>query len=207
MKETTKNTLQAIANFATTISAMLALLALGWTIYEGNKRESQEQTRDWQKPIVYSIIRNKGGSTFEEIKGSYIQVATQKGLSRDAIQDPELNRILLSLQETHVIALNAGGRYVPTLTSTMQDQAVAGMMKEMEEQTKYRTARSRIISILESDSGKYTIDSLSRKLKEEGLDVNFEIIANLVTDLRSAGLVRKDDKQYLFGTNDIESGK
>lgn len=207
MNDETKSRLQAIANLAASVSAMLAILALGWTIYESNKRDSEEQTRNWQKPIVYSIIRDKGGSTFTEIKNSYIQAATQKGLSQEAIQDSELNRVLLSLMEGHVIALSPTGRYIPTLTSTMQDQAVASMIKEMEEQNKYRTARSRIISILESDSGKYTIDSLNRKLKEEGLDVGFEIVANLVTDLRSAGLVRKDDKQYLYGTNDIEGKK
>src|SRR5258708_9368648 len=134
MKDTTKSTLQAFANLAATVSAILALLALGWTVYESNKRESDEQTRNWQRPIVYSIIRSKGGSTFEEIKSSYLQAATQKGLSRQAIQDPELNRILLSLHEPHVIPLSVTGSYVPTVTSTMQDQVIASMAKEMEEQ-------------------------------------------------------------------------
>ncbi len=89
----------------------------------------------------------------------------------------------------------------------MQDQAIANMMKELEEQRKYREARSRIVSILEAESGSYTIDSLTRKLKEERLDVSFEIVANLITDLRANNLVRKDEKQYLYGTHDIESGK
>ena len=83
MKDATKSMIQAIANFAATGSAILALLALGWTVYESNKRESEEQTRNWQKPIVFSIIRSKGGSSFEEIKGSYIQAAIQRGLRPD----------------------------------------------------------------------------------------------------------------------------
>jgi hypothetical protein len=207
MNDQTKNAIQSIANLATTVSAFLALVALGWTIYESNKRESQEQTRNWQRPIVYSIVRDKGGSTLEEIKGLYIQAATQKGLPREAIQDLELNRILLSLQEAHLIALNTTGRYVPTVTSTMQDQVISNMMKEMEEQQKYREARSRIMSILEAESGKYTIDSLTRKLKDDHFDVGFEIVANLITDLRIQNLVRVDEKQHLYGTNDIQSGK
>ena len=46
MNDQTKNTIQSTANLATTVSAFLALVALGWTMLESNKRESQEQTRN-----------------------------------------------------------------------------------------------------------------------------------------------------------------
>jgi hypothetical protein len=194
MNDQTKNTIQAIANLATTLSAVLALAALGWAVYETNKRDASQQTENWKRPVVFSIIREKRSASFQEIKSAYIQTATQRGLPREDIQDYELERILLSLQESDVIGRTSLGNYIPI---TVTEELSAGLIKSQQASEKYMAARSRIISILESESGKYTLDSLRRKLQEEGLDVTFEIMNNLITDLKVARVVRSDKKQYL----------
>lgn len=195
MNDQTKSAIQTFANFATAVSAILALLALGWAMHESNKREASERTENWKRPAVYSIIRDKGNISFEEIKSAYLQTATQRGLSGEAIQDLELDRIILSLQENNLIGRNSSGNYEPI---TVTGEITAGLLKSQADSKTYLEARARVISILESESGKHTIDSLNRKLKEEGTDISHEMMVNLVTDLKLNRLIRADKKQYLY---------
>jgi hypothetical protein len=199
-----KETLQAFANLATTITAFLTLAALFWTITESSSRETKEEVRNVQKPLIYSIIRDRGSSTFEEIRTVYLRKAAEAKLPREAITDTELNRVILALMETHVIVRDPTGRYLPTITSTLQDQAVSNLLKEVKEREQAMVVRSRIISIVEAESGKYTIETLYQKLKQEGITVSFEMVANLVSDLRSQRVVNKDEQKFLHDTYDAQ---
>jgi hypothetical protein len=197
-----RNAIQSLANLATTVSALLALGALGWTIIESNKRESQEQIRNLQRPMIYSIIRDRGGISIEEIRSEYNKRAVRAGLPREFTRENELNKVLLSLLESHVILLNPKGQYFPTLASTMQEEAVTNMLKQMNEQQQAADARSRILTLVEEHSGDYTTATIFNKLKEEGQPVSFELVVNLVNDLRAARLVFKDEQKHLYDTHD-----
>ena len=104
--------------------------------------------------------------------------------------------------EAQVIVRDSSGRYLPIVTSTMQNQVAVHMLRQMEDNNQALVTRSRIISIIELESGKHSIQTLHNKLKAEGLNVSFETVANLVTDLRSQRLVFKDEQKFLHDTFD-----
>lgn len=91
----TRSEIQTIANVATTIGVIVAAWTFKMSVNDTYERELQTEIRNWQRPAVYSIVRDIGPSTFYEIKEVYEAEAIKAGKSIKASADYEPNRVLL----------------------------------------------------------------------------------------------------------------
>ena len=66
---------EKLAQWATTISAIISMFALIWAVYTYLGNEKDKKITEWQKVIVYKIILQKENANFEEISLNYVNEA------------------------------------------------------------------------------------------------------------------------------------
>ena len=207
MEEARTRLIQAFANLGTMISVIVALVALMINVSRNTERAEKTQQLLWQKSSVYEIIRDKPGLTLKEVGDYYVIAATRYGLpklSNDALQDQELNRVLLTLLEAHTVIMDENSRYFPVVGLSIDEEIKQRMLGQLKINERALEVRGKVLSVLETENGKYTIDQLYRVLEERGINVPFDMFVNIITDLRPAYILKGDDN-LLYATFDVST--
>lgn len=205
LNEATKESVKFWANIATSLSALAAIVTVFLTVRELNIRDRRERTSDWQRSLVYSIVRERPGVTYNDIKDRYLAAAMQFGyeeLPREAVQDAALQRVLLSMIESHALGLDERGAYRAEYRSTANDTIMKMFMHDLRQREVFTKARADVLTLLERENGVYTLQSLWVRLRETDPNLDFGVVVNVVNDLRTAQLVHRNAAGLLFSTND-----
>ncbi len=154
---------------------------------------------------VYRIITS-GHHKFDAIKAQYLANALQLSdltIPKAEIQDGALHLILMSLMESKLIMLNNNSEYdlvkvIPDLSEEMRIQvheAYLDMIKKREIAT---NVQSRIFEVLETEAGKYTIDSLHRYLSKSQLNLEYEVVNLSIRARINSGEIALDENNCLI---------
>ena len=144
------------------------------------KGEREKQIRDWQSLVIYNIIRKAGieGITFEEILQKYRVEATafpSHDIPKNELTEDALRFLLLEMAKSNTAFLYRGDRYAVQ---------VATVNLYFEKSVQVPEAKLAALTLLETESGKYTIAELIGKLNHynEFLDgVALTAVVELVT--------------------------
>lgn len=181
-------TLGDLSEIASSISVIIAAATFVLAQLDKRKTATRSKIVEWQKVVVYGMIRD-GVDEFDGIRMSYLIAAQQYGedLPKQEIQDSTLNKILLDLMSSNVIARSDDGRYLPVVSRTEDDMDVmkkAAMSQFMRQQNESKVLSS-VYDLLERDSGNFNMDSLYRKTnaQEHGFPFdNFHILVRSMID-------------------------
>jgi hypothetical protein len=103
-----------IARWLTAISTFAAAAGLGLALYQHNQKEGEKEVSQWQRVVIYRIVSEADGVTFQQLKQRYVTEATQLQsfrLPAREIQDDRLHLNLLELQKDRLISLGMNGMY------------------------------------------------------------------------------------------------
>ncbi|RJR40683.1 MAG: hypothetical protein C4567_10710 [Deltaproteobacteria bacterium] len=198
---------KTLANLATSVSALAAAVMVFITAYNFNQQAEKERIMTWQAPLIYGAIREKPGISFQEIKNIYLTSASQKTypVPIKALQDDELNKVILNLLSNKVILLYPEGKYYPAISSPNLINAEEKIIKELEYRNIVNCGYERILTIIELESGTYNAKSIHQKLLNEGFKISLENVNALIGELRMKNLVKiKAKDRTIFATHDIK---
>jgi hypothetical protein len=165
------------------LTAVVAVLALGFSLWVRFGDQRLSQTRDWQHVVIYTVIEelslNKRHPTLVEVQAHYLQKAQQLmtfRIRRKELQEGKLRRVLMDLQAQGLVELGNDARYRLPSKSAL-DAYTAGELNSI---LKERRIRPRVLEILERKAGEVTREGLVKELERTGVDVTFDDIDNLV---------------------------
>jgi hypothetical protein len=132
---------------------------------------------------LLSLIEDGSSISFAALKSTYLQKAQQLlslRIPKDEIQDDALRRILLDLQKDGVVIRLKDLTYQVQFKVPLE----AWAMEEMKQALPQRTLKPKILAIIERESGVHTPEGLVRRLHEQGAEVTFEEVDELLYELR-----------------------
>jgi hypothetical protein len=189
--QNTEGWLKDAADAAGALSLIVAAATLYFSYRSERTRKLREEVTNWQRVVVYRTIA-KGKTDFEEIKQAYLGEAQQLAgleLGKEQIQDNALMLVLMSLLESKLISLAAENRYLLTVASEGENQWREIFGQEAIYRQKAIELRARLLAILETESGKYTIETMHRSEKIEELGLKFDAYNALVRELIERGSI------------------
>lgn len=158
--------------------------------------ERQRKVMDWQKGIVFNIIR-KGtdtdgkGISFDEIKSKYLEEAgIVKGidLQKEELQPVVLRQILMNLMTSGLIYHTLNDKY--TVQLSLIDPKFSRVFIE-------KRAKYAIVNLLAIDGGRYTVQQIAQKITQQFNLTNEEFIV-VIVDLITANAVIIDKNQNVW---------
>ena|SRR2546421_6005089 len=91
---------------AVTASAVVATTSFVYSIIVRRRSERENELRNWQRVVIYTLLEEASSITFEELKACYLQKANallSRHVPNKVIQDDSLKRILLDLQSDGLV--------------------------------------------------------------------------------------------------------
>jgi hypothetical protein len=192
-------TLKEIAELATGLSLIVASITLIYTLIDRNLRERRSEIQKWQRLVIFRQI-DGFAKDFNTIKRDYINAAVQSVLPipKSVIQDDELQLALLSLVEAKLVAIRADGTYVAIRMSEAEDEMRRIMLIQINKREVMSRLGSKILVVLEKDSGRFTQDELMRELGEDAALIDYLDYNMLLTNMRRTGdIVIVESKVWL----------
>ena len=184
------------SEWTTTISVLIAACAFILSLYIKYRDERDANIRDWQRVIVYSLVEDSDEVSFKDLKSKYLQRVQQLvfiKLPKDKIQDDALRRILMELQKDSLIVKNERANYQLQMKVPVETWVLEQVRKKYHQDV----LKPRILTIIERQSGQYTVEALVRKLQEENLDVSFDEIDEVIFELRGPSNIKKNKEGML----------
>jgi hypothetical protein len=193
----------------TAITTLVGVITVSFAVYEHHSKERAEEIAHWQRVLVYKIIAGRNGLRFSELKVHYVTASTQLQaftLPSKEIQDDAMRYILLDLQRDKLIYLGVGDVYRAyiELPNPGRDQMESVVKAEFERQQTARIARPAILRLLERESGRYTVDELFQRCRDEHITIENDDLFNLIAELRTQRIINRDPNGKLYTTFDIE---
>lgn len=157
---------------------------------------ANEKIREWQTVVVCKILQDKRDTalTFEEISSAYVTEATKTeklDIPKSEIQDIELRRILMHLQTLGLVYLTIDGNYIAQLSMTEP---------RFDRYSVDAIAKYELLGLLSTETGKYTLDDIQKKLTEKIAirPAEFSVVSN---ELIATGvIVIRDGKVWSAAT-------
>ena len=183
------------------IVGMLALLFSGYKYYESAKKN---EINNWQRIVIFQIIEDTGGASFDNIKLSYLQFAQQLDsfeLPKSEIQDGALRRLLLNLLREKTVVLDLDNKYkvmrIRMPQSESEEYKMALSMIERKKNlfkvsNKNRGLFYAISVLLTKSPGFYTISSLYQEIKQENFDIDYTEFFNSIKQLVNEGYLSEN---------------
>ncbi|MCG8313265.1 MAG: hypothetical protein MI976_08620 [Pseudomonadales bacterium] len=192
-----------------TISVVIASAALAWSAYIWNDDNTKNKIRDWQTVVIFEIIDSSDGVTFDQIRGQYLDKSQQlEGyeLQKEDISDGALQRILISLWGRMLVFKDFKGHYHTMKYPKMNEKMYAGSMDEYEKRQKEFEAKqlskekmtAAIVRLIDDEAGKYTTDSLIRKVQQLNFSFEDYEIQNTLNELEGSSIIKRNqDKKWV----------
>jgi len=183
------------------IAVAIALFGLWLSLRESQKRNRDNDFLKWQKLAVYEAIKG-GAVTFKEIKYQYIIGAQQYEelpINKKEISDSAIKLALLSLIEQRLISYTAEGTYAINVVSLSEAAQRALLFEEMIKRRGHQKIISNLLDLLETQSGRFTIEQAYRHLKLEESEYTFAEFNIMVREYAARGfiVIARDDKIWL----------
>jgi hypothetical protein len=165
------------------VSALVAASAFVFSVLTKRKADRNRELRNWQRVVIYSLIEDASHISFADLKSTYLQKAQQLltlRVPRDEIQDDALRRILLDLQKDGVVIRQKDLTYQVQVKVPVE----AWALDEFKQMSRQRILKPKILALVERESGLHTPEALVRRLHEQGAEVTFEEVDDLLYELR-----------------------
>jgi hypothetical protein len=185
----------AISGLAALVMIAIELRKLSTAEYARAEDDRSQKVQDWQRVVVYNILdakmnRDRGALAIDEIRNEYVsQAATVNGLDlkKEELQDLALRRILLDLMSSGLVYETGKGKYV-----VQQSE----LNLKFDRQFLQSDAVSKILTVVNDESGKYTVAELDPKLRDE-LKLSKEEFNKVVLELVAYNWINIDHQGKL----------
>ncbi len=207
-----KDTVQIIAHIAISISAIIAMLTYISNSIRNRKLERRKKIEEWQRIVVYKIIRYNKNANFKFIKSRYLeeaQIIKSIHLPKDEIQNDTLRKILLELVADNLILEDKRGIFLYRqvgISHADKVKMVEDVMKNSRHKTiQYQNTRPKIIKYIEENPGN-TAEKIFLEVKKEYEELEQELANDIIAILRTEGIIKKDGNNKFFPTIDFDEG-
>ncbi|WP_226669120.1 hypothetical protein [Microbulbifer aggregans] len=179
----------------TTFSTAIAAGAFALSAWIWVSDNHAKKVTDWQSVVVYEVIRDGKGVTFQDIRTMYLDKAAQLkdfDLSKDDISDSALQKILINLSSSMIVYLDFSDRYYISKQPKRDERSMGNFDDFQIKQDTQEKMRARIVRIIEDDPEKYTTDAISRKLRDVNLKFEDYELNNIMYMLEGQSIIHQN---------------
>ncbi len=204
------NSIGSFEAISVAISAIVAVVALIFTLVSARNRRHEDELRVWQRVAVHSFLEKKGvsGAAINEMlqwyrseASAYLHVVSKKDLSETA-----LRRVLIELISSHAIEAMGDGKYrlnsPESSRDLMNDEVVPGlasMLKPIMSSMASITFSKAIYAQIAAAPNTLTIADISINVSEESGVPTEEIRGFIAQEMARGRLIQSEDGKLKIG--------